>query len=32
VTELERAFRRLLRDRMWDRELTRAKKKKAGKG
>jgi len=28
VAELERAFRRLLRDRMWDRELTRAKKKR----
>ena len=32
VGELERAFRRLLRDRMWDRELTRAKKKQTGKG
>jgi hypothetical protein len=32
VAELERAFRRILRDRMWDRELTRAKKRKAGKG
>ena len=32
VAELERAFRLLLRDRMWDRELTRAKQRKAGKG